>query len=492
MKNVKSAVRVAVFIFISGFVILSGIPAHGYVHEEQIERYSKVEITQLLAPIALYPDSLLAQILMASTYPLEVVEAERWLHRHKGIKGDELYSALQEKDWDTSIKSLCNFPDLIFALSEKIEQTRRLGDVFLSQEKDVMDTVQELRRIAYKQGKLKTTREQKVIIEQEFIKIEPSSTRVVYVPVYDPLYVYGQWMYPASPPYYCYYPVAYATSVRHVCFQPAISININWVLWTWFDWSSHHICIVSDCPCRHHRPIVHNNTDHNYWRHDPRHRIGFDHRDRGRSERIAHRPPHFTPPGSATVDSSLIEEREPSRPSVTTPGNAHPGHAREGRIQPPPSRENPPAITRDETTVPSHPSVTTPGNAHPGHAREGRIQPPPSRENPPAITRDETTVPSRPSRRPQENPFSLYVRPERERTRPDYRRDNSSPVHSGGFFRGESGSREARKPQNSNTGFFSSRQETADSREDDEISSDNRRDRRESIRDRIGNSRRKR
>src|SRR4030043_946038 len=134
---------------------------------EQPEKFKKEELVQMLAPIALYPDSLVAQILTASTYPLEVVEAERWLRKNKDLKSDELDKALQEKTWDASVKSLCHFPDVLYAMSEKLDQTTKLGDAFLSQQDDVMDTIQELRGKAQEQGNLKTTEQQKVIVEQE-------------------------------------------------------------------------------------------------------------------------------------------------------------------------------------------------------------------------------------------------------------------------------------------------------------------------------------
>src|SRR4030065_1522822 len=126
---------------------------------------------------------------MASTYPIEVVEAEGWIRQNKNLKGDELDKALQEKTWDSSMKSLCHFPDVIYAMSDNLERTTRLGDAFLSQQNDVMDTIQELRRKAQEQGNLKTTKEQEVIVEQDVIRIEPADPQVIYVPVYDPLYV---------------------------------------------------------------------------------------------------------------------------------------------------------------------------------------------------------------------------------------------------------------------------------------------------------------
>ncbi|MEW6419916.1 MAG: DUF3300 domain-containing protein [Nitrospirota bacterium] len=218
-------------------VIPSGIPAQEETGEsEEAYRFKKEELTQMLAPIALYPDSLIAQILMASTYPLEIVEAERWLRQNKGLKGDALNEALKNKTWDPSVKSLCYFPDVLFAMSDKLDQTIKLGDAFLSQEDEVMATIQELRRKALEQGNLKTTKEQKVIVEREIIKIESANPEVVYVPVYDPLYVYGPWWYPAYPPYYWYYPPGFVITGGYISFGPRIFIGLGLFPWVWFDW----------------------------------------------------------------------------------------------------------------------------------------------------------------------------------------------------------------------------------------------------------------
>jgi hypothetical protein len=159
------------------------------------------EIEQLVAPIALYPDSLVSQILMASTYPLEVVEADRWAKQNKNQKGDAFAAALEKQTWDPSVKSLTNFPQVLSMMSEKLELTQKLGDVFLAQQKDVLDAVQRLRAKAEQSGNLKTTTEQKVIVEEKIIKIEPANPQVVYVPTYNPTVVYGAWPYPAYPPY---------------------------------------------------------------------------------------------------------------------------------------------------------------------------------------------------------------------------------------------------------------------------------------------------
>ena len=175
------------------------------------------EIEQLVAPIALYPDSLVSQILMASTYPLEVVEADRWAKANKTLKGEALTTALEAQSWDASVKSLVNFPQVLAVMSEKLDVTLKLGDAFLAQQKDVLDAIQRLRAKAQAQGNLKTTKEQTVIVEQPaaqttvveqpaapqttVIRIEPTNPQVVYVPTYNPTVVYGAWPYPAYPPY---------------------------------------------------------------------------------------------------------------------------------------------------------------------------------------------------------------------------------------------------------------------------------------------------
>ncbi len=129
--------------------------------------FKQEELDQLLAPIALYPDSLLAQILMASTYPLEVVQAGRWIKANQTLKGDALTAALEKENWDPSVKSLVNFPQVLDQMNEKLDWTQKLGDAFLVQQKDVMDTVQKLREKAEAQGNLESSEQQKVIVEKE-------------------------------------------------------------------------------------------------------------------------------------------------------------------------------------------------------------------------------------------------------------------------------------------------------------------------------------
>ena len=169
--------------------------------ESWAQTFKPEEIDALVAPIALYPDDLLSQIFMASTYPLEVVQANRWASQNQNLKGDALAEGLEKQDWDPSVKSLVNFPEVLSKMSDKLDWTQKLGDAFLEQQKDVMDAVQRLRAKAEAAGNLKTTEQQKVIVEEKVIKIEPASPQVVYVPTYNPTVVYGAWPYPAYPPY---------------------------------------------------------------------------------------------------------------------------------------------------------------------------------------------------------------------------------------------------------------------------------------------------
>jgi hypothetical protein len=173
-------------------------PAQDLLKAEQLD--------QLLAPIALYPDNLLAQTLMASTYPLEVVEASRWADENKNLKGDQLKTAIDGQTWDESVKSLVATPSVLSMMSTKLSWTQKLGDAVLAQQPDVMDSVQRLRARAQASKKLETTKEQTVSVKTEqnkqMIVIESAQPDTVYVPYYNPSVVYGEWPYASYPPYY--------------------------------------------------------------------------------------------------------------------------------------------------------------------------------------------------------------------------------------------------------------------------------------------------
>lgn len=239
--------------------------------------FTREQLAQMLAPIALFPDSLLSQVLMASTYPLEVVEADRWLKKNADLKADALDEALIEKEWDPSVKSLCHFPSVLGAMSEKIVQTTRLGDAFLAQQDAVMDMVQELRAKARAQGNLQSTKEQKVVIEKETIIVESANPEVIYVPSYNPFYAYGPWWFPAYPPYYWWpWPVIYGPGIS---FWPGIFVGVSIGYWSYFDWHNHYIHIDWHKTRRFHR-YHRDGRDSDRWRHDAEHRRGVAYRNR--------------------------------------------------------------------------------------------------------------------------------------------------------------------------------------------------------------------
>jgi len=188
-------------------------PAAQTQQPAQQQPFKPEELEQIVAPIALYPDSLLAQVFMASTYPLEIVQAARWSKEHPEVKGDAVAKEMEKQTWDASVKSLVAFPDVLVMMNEKLDWTQKLGDAFLAQQKDVMDAVQRLRAKAKEAGNLKSSKEQTVKTEAapagaatpQVIVIEQSDPEVIYVPTYNPTVVYGAWPYPAYPPYY-YYP----------------------------------------------------------------------------------------------------------------------------------------------------------------------------------------------------------------------------------------------------------------------------------------------
>ena len=254
--------------------------------------FSQQELEQLLAPIALYPDELLSQIFMASTYPLEVVEAARWAKQNQNLKGDALAQALGKQNWDPSVRSLVNFPDVLSKMSDKLEWTQKMGDAFLSQQKQVMDTVQLLRTKAQSAGNLKTTSEQKVVVEEKIIRIEPASPQVVYVPSYNPTVVYGAWPYPAYPPY-PWYPPGYVWGSMFA-FGAGIALGAAWgYAWGRCNWGGGNVNINVNQNTNFNRNINRNDFSNKIgqggqgrWQHDPSHRKGVSYRDNATAQKF--------------------------------------------------------------------------------------------------------------------------------------------------------------------------------------------------------------
>jgi hypothetical protein len=240
--------------------------------------FSQEELDQLVAPIALFPDSLFAQVLMASTYPLDIVAAERWVKANPKLKDKALQDALEKQPWDPSVKSLAVVPQVLTMMSEKLDWTQKLGDAFLAQQADVMKTAQALRAKAVAQGALKDSKEQKVITEKvestTVIKIEPTNPEVVYVPTYNPAVVYGGWPYPAYPPY-AYYPPGYVAGGALLGFTAGVIVG--GALWGNSNWGGNNVNINTN----NYNNFNKSNISNGNWNHNSDRRGAVPYKDKG-------------------------------------------------------------------------------------------------------------------------------------------------------------------------------------------------------------------
>lgn len=205
------------------------------------------QLQQLVAPIALYPDSLVAQILMAATFPEQVVEADRFLQGHPDLKGDALAKTVDQEPWDSSVKALTAFPSVLGNMDKNLSWTSTLGDTYFNQQGDVMAAVQVMRKKAEQAGNLKTTQQQVVKTEGETIIVEPADPEVVYVPAYDPWVVYGYPVVVAWPGWYAYPGVWY--SGTYVYWGVGFEVGFYWGYgWGWHHWGCdwHHRWIEHD------------------------------------------------------------------------------------------------------------------------------------------------------------------------------------------------------------------------------------------------------
>ncbi len=240
------------------------------------QTFSQEDLDRLLAPIALYPDALLAQILMASTYPLEVVEAARWSKANPKVSDKALEDAMAKQQWDPAVKSLTAVPEVLKQMNDNLSWTQKLGDAFLAQQQAVMDTVQTLRAKADANGNLKTTPQQVVKTEtqgsQTIYVVESPKPDVIYVPTYNPSVVYGSWWYP-TPPYYVYPPayvyppgLVFATGVL---VGAAIWGSCNW------GWGRGSVNVNVNRYNSFNRTQISNRN----WNHNVNHRRGVAYRD---------------------------------------------------------------------------------------------------------------------------------------------------------------------------------------------------------------------
>lgn len=269
MISLSRLLRGSCAIATSGALVLSGLPAMAQNQPppgaqqaappaaQQAQQLGQAELAQLLAPIALYPDDLVAQILTASTYPLEVVEAERWVNEHPNLQGAALQDAMQQQPWDPSVKGLTAVPQVLAMMSDKLDWTQQLGEAFLAQPNDVSNAIQQLRAKAQATGNLKSSKQITVSTvaasgpppapppagvdpallppppPPEYIVIEPADPDVYYVPIYDPAVVYGPWAWPAYAPFY-WYPPGYVLGAAVIGF--GVGFFVGSALWCHYNW----------------------------------------------------------------------------------------------------------------------------------------------------------------------------------------------------------------------------------------------------------------
>jgi len=302
-------------------VILSAAPTFTLAQAQQsgASSLSKEQLEQLAAPIALHPDPLLSQILMASTYPTEVVQAARWARENANVTGQALQDAMQKQSWDPSVKALTAVPQTLQMMSDKLDWTQQLGDAFLGQQAELLAAVQALRQRAEAAGHLKSTDQQKVSKATKtvgssttsIISIESTNPEYLYVPVYDPRVCYGDWPYPAYEPFY-WYPYGFSGS-GIVAFAGAVAIGS--AIWGRVDWWRDRVNVNVNRFNQFNRTNIVDGT----WRHDAKHRGNVPYRDAkvahqfGDAKRTAAREAYRTKADSGRRDLANAKTKQPGR-----------------------------------------------------------------------------------------------------------------------------------------------------------------------------------
>ena len=334
MKIVTSKLRVFLAI-ICAFTVAPG-NTFAYLSQSQQEPASPAtnltskvppdQLDSLVAPIALYPDPLLAQTLAASTYPLEIIQLQQWLEQNKTLKDKALADAVAKQSWDPSVQALAALPDVVKRLANDIQWTADLGNAFLAQQGDVMEAVQRMRKKAQDKGNLKSTEQQqvqtKVIDNESVIVVDQANPQIVYVPSYDPVVVYGPPLYPYPPIYYP--PAGYYAAGVAISFGVGVMMGAFWSGgWGWgCGWGGNNVYINNNNNFNRNSNINRGNRNNNIgngnrnnigggnrpstlpargggngrsqWQHNPEHRGGAPYRDRSTADRFG---------GSARGDS---------------------------------------------------------------------------------------------------------------------------------------------------------------------------------------------
>jgi hypothetical protein len=362
-----------VFSLLAGIALALGLSAAA---AQAQSHYSQEDLDAMLAPIALYPDELLSQVLIAATYPDDVAEARDYMDSHTSLTGSMLAYEVDGMPWDDSVKSLTQFPSLLAMLDDQPDWTDAVGYAFLYQQDDVMRTVQRLRQRARREGYLSSNDQQRVIVQNNAIIIQPVRSGYYYVPWYDPTVVYGRWWWPKRPPYYWNPPPRYRPRGYSVASGIYFGVGVGIVNSIFYpvqpDWHHHHVVIRAGK-----RPGQ-------QWHWKPR-------------------PHQATKPGQVARPN-----RPPTKRPVLKPRPQRPQHNRRGATQTQPPRQGLPSHRQGQISRPQSPNVAKPAK--------------PNTNPPRPATRDRRAVPATQSgqTQPAAKPAPETVRPtvNRPATRP--------------------------------------------------------------------------
>jgi hypothetical protein len=376
----------------------------------RVAHYTRQQIDQMVAPIALYPDQLLSQVLMAATYPQQVVEAAQWLKEpgHGDLKGDALPQALEPLPWDPSVKALVAFPQIIEMMNEHIEWTETLGVAFATQQAEVMSRVQALRQLAMKSGKLKQVRHLTVKREGPAIVITSAEPDRVYVPVYNPTVVYGQWADREYPPVFLPPPQGFVAETIEPGFEVSVGYGIVRPLWGWSepDWRANRITVNSVEYSRITRDVQ--VGPGNVWRHNgpvvlvaptmaSRTTVTTTNIPAG-TVAPARAAAVVTLPQRATAQPNLIQTQTTTTQTTTQPGQTPTTTTQPTTTQP---GQTTPTATAPPTATPSGQTPTTtaqPSTAQPAQKSTTAAQPTTQPDKTSATTAQPTaTQPGKPS-----------------------------------------------------------------------------------------------
>ena len=293
------------------------------------------QLDSLVSPIALYPDPILSQVLVASTYPLEIVEAARWLSQNSNLQGKALVDAAAKQSWDASVQALVVLPDLLKRLNQDISWTSDLGNVFLAQQQEVMQAVQRMRQRAQSNGALQSTGEQQVTTTAQggntYIEIQPASPQVVYIPEYNPVAVWG-------PPAYPYPPIYYPPSTGAIIAASAISFGVGvavgaiwsggWGGWGWgCGWGRNNVVINNNFISSNRFNRV-NVANGNNWVHNPVHRGGVPYNNRNVANRFNGAQGNFKARPTVAQTQQRLNQSNLGQPSAAN--TPRPGHGNLG------------------------------------------------------------------------------------------------------------------------------------------------------------------